>query len=70
MATNPVKRSHNVGQANGTAAMQVERAMSDGEFRCRPLWRVMRPDHHYGPKLTAAARRVMQREANHVDDHR
>jgi len=65
------QRQKIVSESNGNGQVGVERAISDGVWRNRPLWRFMRPDHHYGPKLTLAARQLLKAEANHVaDDHR
>ncbi len=59
-------RQVSVSQAHGTAAVVAERADSDGTFRGRPLWRILRPDGQHGAQLTTDARQVVMLEVNHV----
>lgn len=63
-------RQVNVGHANGNGQVKAERAESDGTWRNRPVWRFMRPDHKYGPKLTLAARMLLAEERQHVTNNR
>jgi hypothetical protein len=71
MAGKRGNRQASVDQSNGKGTTHIERAKSDGTFRCRPLWRAaLRPDGVWAAELTADGR-VMVMEANHVfDDHR
>lgn len=61
-----VNRRGNVSQTQHESEGVQERALSDGAFRCRPLWCCPRPDHQHGPRLTLAARQLLREEANHA----
>lgn len=65
------QRQANVSKSDDKAASHSERAMRDGAWRGRPLWRsASRPDSEWGPRLTLAARLLLHEENRHADDHR
>ncbi len=69
MSKNQLKSKSAVGQSNSKRTAHSERAIHDGAFHCRPLWRVQRPDGEHGPLLTAFAQNALSREGHHADSH-
>lgn len=69
MANEQDRRGTNAHQSKDTKTAKPERAISDGEFRARPLWRaVQRPDRAWAAELTVGGQ-VALREATHADSN-
>lgn len=61
-------RQANGSESNGKAATHSERAISDGTWRNRPLWRAKWTDGTYGPQLTLPARQLLTEDRNYAND--